>query len=87
MQGRKSNSEFCVRSNAAGVIRRFFFPNVKCQRIESLAAGLEQMMSSRIELSMTGIKAFCERHGVAEFSLFGSVLRSDFGPHSDVDLM
>jgi hypothetical protein len=33
------------------------------------------------------IAAFCERWGVTEFSLFGSVLRDDFRPDSDVDVM
>ena len=30
---------------------------------------------------------FCKRWSVVEFSLFGSVLRSDFGPDSDVDVL
>lgn len=33
------------------------------------------------------IASFCERWGVTEFSLFGSVLRDDFRPESDVDVM
>ena len=33
------------------------------------------------------IQAFCRKYGVAEFSLFGSILREDFGPDSDVDVM
>lgn len=33
------------------------------------------------------IDAFCRRFGVAEFSLFGSILRDDFGPNGDVDVM
>ena len=33
------------------------------------------------------IAVFCERWGVTEFSLFGSVLRDDFRPKSDVDVM
>ncbi|GAB4538750.1 MAG: nucleotidyltransferase domain-containing protein [Anaerolineales bacterium] len=33
------------------------------------------------------IAAFCNRWGVTEFSLFGSVLRNDFRPKSDVDVM
>lgn len=28
----------------------------------------------------------CRRHGVRELYLFGSALREDFGPHSDIDL-
>ena len=33
------------------------------------------------------IEDFCKRWGVTEFSLFGSVLRDDFRPDSDVDVM
>ncbi|KAA0216434.1 MAG: nucleotidyltransferase [Leptolyngbya sp. PLA3] len=32
------------------------------------------------------IAAFCRRHGVARLALFGSILRDDFGPESDVDV-
>jgi predicted nucleotidyltransferase len=39
------------------------------------------------DLPMERIAAFCEKYGVEEFSLFGSVLRDDFGPESDVDVM
>lgn len=31
--------------------------------------------------------AFCRRWGITELSLFGSVLRRDFGPGSDVDVL
>lgn len=30
---------------------------------------------------------FCRRWKVTEFALFGSVLRDDFGPDSDVDVL
>lgn len=33
------------------------------------------------------IEAFCRKWGVGQFSLFGSVLRDDFGPASDVDVL
>ena len=33
------------------------------------------------------IASFCERWNVTEFSLFGSVLRDDFRPDSDVDVL
>jgi predicted nucleotidyltransferase len=34
-----------------------------------------------------GIAAVCRRHQVCELSLFGSALRPDFGPDSDIDLL
>jgi len=33
------------------------------------------------------IATFCRRHGVARLSLFGSILRDDFGPESDIDVV
>jgi hypothetical protein len=33
------------------------------------------------------LAAFCKKWLVCEFSLFGSILRDDFGPESDVDVL
>lgn len=33
------------------------------------------------------MKAFCQRWKIQELALFGSALRDDFGPDSDVDLL
>jgi predicted nucleotidyltransferase len=41
----------------------------------------------RIDLPMDQIAAFCQRWHVSEFALFGSVLRDDFGPDSDIDVL
>ena len=32
-------------------------------------------------------RALCRRHRVAELALFGSALRGDFGPESDIDFL
>ena len=44
-------------------------------------------MSARIPLDYPAIAAFCRRWGVTELALFGSVLRDDFRPDSDVDVL
>lgn len=44
-------------------------------------------MPARIAVDADWIADFCRRHGIAELSLFGSVLRDDFGPASDVDVL
>lgn len=44
-------------------------------------------MAARIGVSMKAIKAFCDRWQVEELALFGSVLRNDFAPDSDIDVM
>ena len=38
-------------------------------------------------MPMAAIAEFCRRWELEEFALFGSVLRDDFGPDSDVDVM
>ncbi len=39
------------------------------------------------DLPMQKIAAFCERWGIQELALFGSVLRDDFSPESDIDVL
>ncbi len=41
----------------------------------------------QIELPMEAIRAFCERWKITEFAVFGSVLRDDFRPDSDIDVL
>lgn len=42
---------------------------------------------SRLEIDQAQLAEICRRHGIRRLSLFGSVLRDDFGPDSDVDLL
>lgn len=44
-------------------------------------------LSTAIPLPEAEIAAICRRHGVRELAVFGSVLREDFRPDSDVDLL
>jgi predicted nucleotidyltransferase len=44
-------------------------------------------MTPAIEILHDEIAAFCGKWGVAELSLFGSALRGDFRPESDIDLL
>ena len=45
------------------------------------------MSRSKITFPRDEISAFCERHRIRRLALFGSVLRDDFGPDSDVDVL
>jgi predicted nucleotidyltransferase len=40
-----------------------------------------------IDYNKGKLRDFCRRWKVTEFSLFGSVVRDDFGPESDVDVL
>ncbi len=45
------------------------------------------MTEPKIRLPKDKIKDFCRRWQIVEFALFGSVLRDDFRPDSDVDIL
>ena len=40
-----------------------------------------------IEMPREAIAEFCRRHDIRRLSVFGSILRDDFGPESDVDFL
>jgi predicted nucleotidyltransferase len=44
-------------------------------------------MSARIQVDQKQIAEFCQRHHVRKLAFFGSVLRDDFRPDSDVDVL
>ena len=44
-------------------------------------------MKTALEIDKEKIAAFCQRWRIQELDLFGSVLRDDFGPESDVDFL
>ena len=46
-------------------------------------------MGARVQIDVptAEIAAFCRRHHVRKLALFGSVLREDFRPDSDVDVV
>ncbi|OHB66883.1 MAG: DNA polymerase subunit beta [Planctomycetes bacterium RBG_13_62_9] len=45
------------------------------------------MVSRNIDVPIEKIAEFCRKWKVQRLSLFGSVLREDFGPQSDVDVL
>lgn len=41
----------------------------------------------RISVDRKKIADFCRKHHIRRLAFFGSVLRDDFGPHSDIDVL
>jgi hypothetical protein len=41
----------------------------------------------RVAIPKEALAEFCRRHGITRLSFFGSVLRDDFGPDSDIDAL
>lgn len=44
-------------------------------------------MPARVAFDAERLRTFCQRNHVRRLALFGSVLRPDFGPESDVDVL
>jgi len=44
-------------------------------------------MTNHLQIPQDRIADFCRRHHIREMTLFGSVLREDFRPDSDVDVL
>ncbi len=55
----------------------------KVRRLEQYLA----TANSTVDLSETKLTAFCQRWRITELALFGSALRDDFGPDSDLDVL
>jgi uncharacterized protein len=45
------------------------------------------MTYHHIKIPKDKIAEFCRRHRIRKLSLFGSILREDFGPDSDIDVL
>jgi predicted nucleotidyltransferase len=45
------------------------------------------MLSSRFPVSKDKLAEFCRKHHIDKLSVFGSALRDDFGPESDIDVL
>lgn len=44
-------------------------------------------MNPQISVSKIALAAFCQEHGIRRLVIFGSALREDFGPESDIDVL
>ena len=44
-------------------------------------------MNAQVSVSSDALAAFCREHGIRRLSVFGSALREDFGPESDIDVL
>jgi uncharacterized protein len=48
---------------------------------------LSTLVIMSIDLPLDRIAAICRRYGVTELAVFGSAVRDDFGPDSDIDFL
>jgi len=52
-----------------------------------IKAGAASMQSGRFNVPEARLAEFCHRHHITKLSVFGSVLRDDFRPDSDIDVL
>jgi predicted nucleotidyltransferase len=87
-----------LRLAVEGQVRRFeLLMSLRAQRhLHRAQVPVSNLQVSAIISSMPGkkfvlprkeIAEFCKRWGITEFSVFGSVLRDDFRPDSDIDVL
>ena len=44
-------------------------------------------MNPQVSISKSSLTAFCQKNGIRRLAVFGSALRDEFGPDSDIDLL
>ncbi len=44
-------------------------------------------MNARLSIPKSELADFCREHGIRRLAIFGSALRADFGPESDIDML
>ena len=44
-------------------------------------------MNPQVSVSKDALAVFCRQHGIKRLAVFGSALREDFGPESDIDVL
>lgn len=59
----------------------------RCDAFRPTAYNLDEMGQPRVEIDRAQLAEFCRRHHIRRLALFGSVLREDFGPESDIDVL
>ena len=59
-----------------------FSPKIRCRH-----SVVVMKRNYPIDIPKEIIEAFCKKHHICKFSVFGSALRQDFRPDSDIDIL
>jgi hypothetical protein len=68
-------------------LRRAAVRRIRQYRAGGWRKGKLTMGKAHIDIPKDTIADFCRRNRIRRLALFGSVLREDFGPQSDVDVL
>ncbi len=90
----ENSGEVAVHGSTAGcgarTARRLAAATVRKDQLhpsDGSLAGMLLLSIQNLKVPLAETETFCRRWRVAELSLFGSVLREDFRPDSDVDIL
>lgn len=61
--------------------------HLKFQGLKRYIPGVTTMTTPNINIPRETIAQFCRKWKIREFAFFGSVLRDDFRPDSDIDVL
>lgn len=88
-----------IRLEKAGILvstaegkRKYYQANRQSPLFDGLAslarfAAPQEASTPRFAIPREKLAEFCRKHHINRLSLFGSVLRDDFGPDSDIDVL
>jgi len=71
--------------NTLALSIRPIFPPTRVFHVATLRPNSEMILRSL--KTVESATAFCRRHRIRRLALFGSILRDDFGPQSDMDVL
>jgi predicted nucleotidyltransferase len=54
---------------------------------KSIAVTIRAMVLHEVNIPEAAVREFCRRHRISRLALFGSILRGDFAPSSDIDVL
>jgi predicted nucleotidyltransferase/plasmid stability protein len=81
------NAEYGRRMTASAEVRETAEPSGDGPSVQKSNEFGRQLAAPAIAIPNNAIVDFCRRWRITEFALFGSVLRDDFRPESDIDVM
>lgn len=56
-------------------------------RLDSSSEGCGTPVNSQVFAGRDELSSFCQANGIRRLAIFGSALRDDFGPESDIDVL
>lgn len=61
--------------------------SVSCQYARASGTKVDVMMNRNVTIHHDRVAQFCHANGIVRLAIFGSALREDFGPESDIDVL